>query len=108
MKTTEERIAQLHKRADQLQLKREKKLLNIWGSASGCLAALVIMLVVHCGNASHSVINSQFAGSSMLSEAAGGYVLTAVLGFVAGVVIATVLRLYRDKKNEDKPHHLTP
>ena len=108
MRTTEERIAQLHKRADQLRLKREKMQLTAWGSASGCLAALVIMLVVRCGNAAHSVINSQFAGSSMLSEAAGGYVLTAVLGFVAGVVIATVLRLHKDKRSEDKPNSLSP
>ncbi len=96
--TSEERIIRLHERAVQLQQKRNRTIMTALGGISACLSVFLLLLVTQAERVSHEVAGSQFTGSSMLSESAGGYVLVAVIAFAAGVLITTILRWYRDRK----------
>ena len=44
---------------------------------------------------SMSITEDSFAGSSLLGESAGGYVLAAVIAFFAGVILTAVIFRYR-------------
>lgn len=93
MRTDEERIALLHQRAQKL---KDQKMLRIWGSVSVCLFACLLTAIVQIDIPFQSITNSGFVGSSLLGESAGGYVLVAVMSFVAAVCI-TVYCLRRRK-----------
>ena len=98
MMTAIERIDKLHERAAQLQQKKNRIGMAVWGSVSVCLTAVLLLLMAQVDRLSPRVMNSRFAGSSMLSESTGGYVLAAVIAFAAGVIITSVIYWYRKKK----------
>lgn len=97
MRTQEERISQLHKRAEQLQRQKDRRQIAGLGSMSAFFAVLLVTVLLQGGGLSQSASAGQFTGSSLLSEAAGGYVLAAVLAFFAGVIITAVIFRYRKK-----------
>lgn len=88
MRSDEERIRILHKRAGRLYSRR---MVSIWGSVSFCLLAALITLITGIGLPFQSVASNGFAGSSLLGEGAGGYVTVAVISFVAAVCITAYL-----------------
>ena len=101
MRSNEERLARLHRRAGFLKQKREKRLLMLTGSIS---AVLLVMLVGAEFILTESITisaGSPFAGASMLSESVGGYVLTAVVSFAAAVAI-TLACIHVKNKNAQK------
>lgn len=49
----------------------------------------------------HGLTGDVSAGASLLSDGAGGYVLTAVLAFMAGVILTAVLLRRKKKDAED-------
>ena len=97
MRTPEERISELHKRAAQLQKQRDRRQIAGFGSLSAFFAVLLTAVLFQEIGLSQSASEEQFTGSSLLSEAAGGYALAAVLAFFAGVVITAVIFRYRKK-----------
>ena len=100
MRTDEERIAILHKRAEKLEAQKK---MCLWGSASGALLILLLAVIVKIDVPLQSILDGSMAGSSLLGESAGGYVLVAVVAFFAGVVITTVLRR-RQERDADNGH----
>lgn len=100
MRTAEERLALLHRRADMIKKKKELALLRVLGGASGGLAACLLALLVLLGQSGHDVALSGYAATSLLSEHAGGYVLAALIAFALGVAVTVLLRRYRGR---DKP-----
>ncbi len=84
MRTDEERIALLHRRARKLCDQRRS---GIWGGISAGLFMALIMLIVRIDVPLQSVLSSGYAASSLLGESAGGYVLVAVISFIAAVCI---------------------
>ena len=99
MRTNEERIEMLHRRAAVLEKKREKDFLILSGISSCVL--MVILGTVMFTTIGVSTIDTgiQFTGSSLLSNDAGAYVLVAVISFTAAVII-TVLCINRQKGNK--------
>ena len=93
MRTDTERIVLMHQRAQELE---NQKMLRIWGSVSLCLFVILLATIIRIDVPFQSVLNSGFAGSSLLGESAGGYVLVAVISFVAAVCI-TVYCLRRNR-----------
>ena len=71
MRTDTERIVLLHARAQRLE---DQKKMRIWGSVSLCLFAVLLAALVQ-------------TDVPFLGESAGGYVLVAVISFVAAVCI---------------------
>lgn len=99
MRTYEERLLLLYRKADILRKKQDRHRQILWGSASGVLAVFLIVLTIQFTGNAHGLGYSGLAGSSMLNESAGGYVLVAIAAFAAGVVLTALLLRYRSKKN---------
>ena len=101
MKTTEQRIAVLHQRAGQLRRRQEKAILS--GLAS--LSLLLFILLVRLGSvfSGHSgeITGDAFTAASLLDESIGGYVLAAVVAFMAGVSITVVVIRYRNRNEKN-------
>ena len=84
MRTDTERIVLLHARAQRLEDQKKRR---IWGSVSLCLFAVLLAALVQTDVPFQSIVSSGFAATSLLGESAGGYVLVAVISFVAAVCI---------------------
>ncbi|MDO4869120.1 MAG: hypothetical protein Q4A65_02335 [Bacillota bacterium] len=97
MRTAEERIAVLHKRTKELKRERDRIVTNIWGSFAIILFFALIGANLKLGERQHSIMGEQFAGSSLISENAGGQVLIAVISFMAGVIITAMIIRTRGK-----------
>lgn len=97
MRTAEERTRQLHRRAMEMEQSRNRRQLAGFGGLSGVFAVLLISMLVQTNRLSESVIYDHFAGSSLLSESTGGYVLIAVIAFFVGVVLTAVIHRRRKK-----------
>ena len=97
MRTAEERIAVLHKRTKELKRERDRIVTNIWGSFAIILFFALIGANLKLGERQHSIMGEQFAGSSLISENAGGQVLIAVISFMTGVIITAMIIRTRGK-----------
>ena len=69
MRTDEERIAILHKRAEKLEAQKKMRL---WESASGALLILLLAVIVKIDVPLQSILDGSMAGSSLLGESAAG------------------------------------
>ncbi len=96
MKTTEELILAVHARAATLRRKR----IASAGAASGALMVALAALIGRLGGLTHRPAAEGYAGASMLSEDAGGYVLAAVLAFMLGVVVTVACVQGRKRKTD--------
>ena len=97
MRTSEERLKLLHERADEMQRQRDALRLKLTGGASGVLAVCLISLLAVFGKSGHGITESGYAGTSLLSESAGGYVLVAVIAFAVGVVLTVMLTRHKNR-----------
>lgn len=102
MRTAEERLALLHRRADLLEKKKELTLLRLLGGASGSLAVCLLSLFALFGHGGHGIASSGYAATSLLSEQAGGYVLAALIAFALGVVVTVLIMRYKGRDKQDK------
>ncbi len=95
MKTQEERIHHLHKRACEIRKKEEKfRIAGLGGLCTGLLIMLVTC-VVGMTDVLHIPMEEGLQGASLLSDGVGGYVLAAVLAFFAGVIVTAAILRYR-------------
>ena len=97
VRTQEERIAMLHKRADDIERQRNRSAAVCWCSISACLSVLLITCVVMEESAMHDAARTQMSGSSLLGDSTGGYVLAAVIAFFVGVIITALIFRYRNR-----------
>jgi hypothetical protein len=89
MRNTDERLALLHKRASEMQRKHDRTALILQGSGSAVLMIAVIAMVrMYSGSAETF---SLFTGATLLDENTGGYVLVAVIAFMAGTLLTAYL-----------------
>ena len=96
--TQEERIRELHNRAEKLQRAADGRRLAVLGSVSVFFAALLTVSLNLIGGLSENIRESSFTGASLLSSDSGGYVLVAVLAFFAGVFITVLIFSNRKKQ----------
>ncbi len=97
MRTDAERIEQLHMRAGELNRHRARRQLAGLGSLSLLMAGVLLAVLIQTCRTPHGIAGVQFAGSSLLAESSGGYVLAAVAAFFAGVIITALIYRYRRK-----------
>ena len=100
MKTIEERRILLHERAKQLERHRARTALTRCAAATICLLLSLITAVSYYSGFNRVICADGFYGSSLLDENAGGYVLTAVISFVAAVAITVILIRRKDIKKK--------
>ena len=99
MRSTEQRIAVMHRRARELKRRRDGTALIMYGSSCAVLfAALVCMIGQFAGE---TVTAGLYTGASLLDVSAGGYVLVAVIAFMLGVIITAFL-IKRQKHIKDE------
>ena len=91
MRTTEERIACLHRRAAELEKARARSGTRRAGLLSFMLMALLLTALGWFSGMTILAGSDQFHGSSLLDENTGGYVLTAVISFIIAAVITSIL-----------------
>ena len=93
MRNTDERLALLHKRASEMQRKHDRTALILQGSGSAVLMFAVITMVrMYSGSAETTAL---FTGETLLDENTGGYVLVAVIAFMAGTLLTVFLIRHR-------------
>jgi hypothetical protein len=104
MRTPEERLSCLHRRAYELKRKREQRRLSVLTAVSSCLFVCLVVLTFAPGRIVSEGVGSEYAGSAMLFESSGGYVLTAVIAFAAGVLVTVLIHrsiaARKERKNE--------
>ena len=91
MRTAEERIEQLHRRANVLQKQRNRRQIAGFGGASAFFAVLLTAAMVQTGTLANTITGNDFTGSSLLGESTGGYVLAAVIAFFVGVILTAAI-----------------
>ncbi len=95
-----ERIAALHERAEKLE--DEMKMYR-YAVASLFLFALLVGTIVKIDVPFQSLAGNGFSGASLLDDSAGGYVLVAVISFIAAVCVT----LYCQKKKQSRHNKQT-
>ncbi len=108
MRTNEEIVRAVRARAMEKTRRREKARLAFTGGSGAVLAGLLMLMISSFGGLQHEVRATGFAGASLLSDSAGGYVLAAVLAFMAGVIVMVVRQSRMKKEQGQKDEHSTP
>ena len=91
MRTPEERIRALHARMEELTRARERRKTGFLGAGSVLLALCLVLVISASGMPHLGGTATMYGGATLLYENAGGYVLVAVLAFMAGAIITAVL-----------------
>ena len=90
MKDTGERIELMHRRTRELRHKRERTTLIMSGGSCMVLFVALMEAVMNFGGG--MLTAGAYTGTMLLSENAGGYVIVAVMAFMAGVAVTVFLR----------------
>ena len=98
MKSAEERIILMHRKANVLRKKRDHALLLIWGTASVCLFLCFLSVMTPLCLTGHGLAEATATASSLLSDSAGGYVLIGVIFFMVGVLTTVFFIRKRGRK----------
>ena len=97
MMTAEERVESLHLKMQKRRHAVENRKTRVLGAACGVLAVCLV-LVIFGETTRFNSAAGMYSGTMMLFGDVGAYVLTAVIAFMAGVLITVIL-----KKQKDKP-----
>ena len=87
----EERISSLHKRMEILRQQQERRKTGALGAASAILTMCLFLLVFNVGDSHIGGAAGMYSGATMLFEGAGGYVLAAIIAFMAGVIVTAMI-----------------
>lgn len=109
MRTSEERIHELHQRMDARQQQKNRRRYNLQ-SAAVVVAALVVMIMMAIVIASAKVQmpdagTAGIAASIFAERAAFGYIVVALLAFCLGAFVTIFcfrLRKHKEEKNDDR------
>ncbi len=104
MKTTGQRITEMHRKALKMDRRRERNILSGLAVFSCLLlGGLIRGIYAFIGTPLGGTTGPDaFTGSSLLDESAGGYVLAAILAFMAGVCLTVAILRYRYRSKEQK------
>ncbi len=99
MKSNEERIELMHKKAKKLQYERNRRLMIGSAIVGAMLFAVLIVSSVVFNVQIEGTAETTFAASSLFSYSLGGYVMVAVIAFMIGVVITVIIKKHAKKKD---------
>ena len=101
MRSAYERIDAMHERARLIRHARDKTINVILGTLSALMLVAIVVLAALPSGMLHTIEIAGETGSSLLDEGVGGYVLVAVISFMAAVFI-TVLCIKRNNKRRNQ------
>ncbi len=94
MTDSNELVASLHRKMGARRRRREKRRTQALGAACAVLSICLAVLVF--GGEGHPMGTAGvFSGAAILFESAGGYVLAALLAFMAGVGVTVLIQRLR-------------
>ena len=98
--TAEEALSEIMCRSGQVIRRRQcRRSCQILLCAAGTLFAALILVVAIMPGGSAVISAGSAYGAFLLSPAAGGYVLAAVIAFALGIVVTLLCLKYRKSKN---------
>ena len=99
--TTEEALAKIMHRSEQIRVRKERRSCRIFSIATGAMCAALVFVIAVLPKMGTETSGESVYGSLLLTREAGGYVLAAVIAFVMGVIV-TLLCLYLKKRKLQK------
>ena len=107
MRTSDERVAELHRRMEALQHKRERRKLALQctGAIVACLVLVVAMALVIANTPlqTPAVGAAGFSASMLTGSAALGTVVVAILAFCLGALVTVFC--FRLRRHSEEEHH---
>jgi putative copper export protein len=99
---TEEALKEIHRRGREIRKKRDRRVKAVL-SAAGSVAVFALLIVMSVFMDGVAAGAESSYGAFLLPAEAGGYVLIAVIAFLAGVAVTVLIRKMRDrdKNTED-------
>lgn len=94
MRTQEQFLCGVHERAAALRRARERRRTAAWSALCVVLTVLLSLETV----TPHAPGAGMLTGASLLAAETGGYVLTAVVAFMAGVAITALLKTMQKRR----------
>ena len=99
--TTEEALAEIMHRKDQIVLRRNRRSCRVLSGAAGTLTLLLVLVITLMPGRTGSAFTETLYGSFLLSAESGGYVLAAVIAFALGVVVTLLCMKYRKQNTHE-------
>ena len=96
--TPDEAFEEIKRRGRKIRLDHEKKMTKTMWAVSSVLAIVLIGTMGMYVKNSVALTGTTAYGSFLLPAESGGYVLIAVIAFLAGVFLTLILRNYTEKK----------
>ena len=100
--TTEEALAEIMHRKDQIVLRRNRRSCRVLSGAAGTLTLLLVLVITLMPGRTGSAFTETLYGSFLLSAESGGYVLAAVVAFVLGVAVTLLCLKRRNREPHEK------
>ena len=100
MRSAEQIVKAVHAEAAALRRRQARRRLTLAGGSCGILSILLLAVIETCSRLWHTPLSESYAGASLLGDSVGGYVLVAVLAFMAGVGITVFCYRYRRKREK--------
>lgn len=97
MRTQEEYLRDIHKRAAKMRQARERRRTAAWSAVCVMLTVLLVAETV----TPHAPDTGLLTGTSLLATETGGYVLTAVVAFMLGVAVTVLLRRSQERRTKE-------
>ncbi len=95
---TDEALKEIMCRSRQIQQRREKGLTSLCAIGSLFAVGMLTLLISGIEGGAMPADSQEQMGSFLLSAKAGGYVLTAVIAFIAGIILTMITQKYRGKR----------
>jgi Na+/melibiose symporter-like transporter len=99
--TAEEAFSEILRRKEQIMIRRDRRACQILSGATGILSALLLIVIAALPGKPEVIRDGSVYGAFLLSQEAGGYVMTAVIAFALGVAV-TLLCLRLQKRNKQQ------
>ncbi|MBQ6333679.1 MAG: hypothetical protein IJI46_01225 [Erysipelotrichaceae bacterium] len=98
MRTNEERIAAMHQRAEQLQIEKRNRFIQVSALASGFIVVILLSLLIpyYAQNIHQEKIPSGMNASIFAQSNALGFIVVAILSFLLGIAV-TIFCFYLKK-----------
>lgn len=99
---TDEALEEILRRSRRIRQGREKRLVRLYSLASLFVVGILTLLISGMAGGTVPSGSQGQMGSFLLSAEAGGYILTAVAAFAAGVILTMITKKYRHRFKYDK------
>lgn len=97
--TTEEALTEIKRRSKIIRQRYEMRMSTIFSVITACLATGLVAVIGKFGTGSGVSVTPSSYGAFLLPAEDGGYVLTAIVAFLAGVFITLILRNHTQKNS---------